>query len=209
MTFADTHFMGDTSFREAQFGAAVWFGGAQFYGNTSFDTGKFDADARFDGARFSGAALFDNTRLNGYTSFDNAQFGRPGNQAQKTASGSGSVGFINAQFTGHVSFDGTQMTGDALFIGARFENATLLGPIGARSINFDSVVFTGRLEVLAAASDVICTSTTWKDGVTLRLRYAEVDLAQATFSGSHPHRQKRASSPGSWQSMALPIGLCC
>jgi hypothetical protein len=58
----------------------------------------------------------------------------------------------------------------------------LLGPLTAGSVNLDEAVFVRPVVITAAAAAVSCCDATWNAGVTLQLRYAEVDLERATFT---------------------------
>ena len=146
-----------------------------------FDRAQFTGDAVFADAQFAGAAWFDSAQFSwgrrrsqgaqftGDAGFDGAQFTRD-------------AWFDSAQFTGDAGFGGAQFAGDARFDDVRFENATSLGPLAAGSVSLDRAVFVRPVVIEAAAATVSCRDATWSAGVTLRLRYAAVDLERATFT---------------------------
>ena len=189
--FDNAQFTGDARFDNAQFAGAAWFDSAQFTGDAWFDNAQFTGDARFDSAQFAGAASFVNAQFAEETLFYRAQF--TGEASFVSAQFTGEASFYSAQFTGHALFFMAQFTGDALFARAqftgharfdevRFEKATLLGPLAAGSVNLDWAVFGRPVVIEATATAISCHEATWSAGVTMRLRYAAVDLERATFS---------------------------
>jgi Pentapeptide repeats (9 copies) len=171
--FIDARFgrAGYANFSGAQFCKGAWFEVARFTGYVSFNHAQFRQNASFAEAQFGGGAGFDGAQFSGDARFDGAQF-------------SGGAGFDGAQFGGDAGFDGAQFGGDARFMGARFEKAASLGPLAASSLVLQQSVFMRPVLIEAAAVRVACNDVKWEEGVTLRLRYAQVDLRCATFTSS-------------------------
>ena len=197
--FDDAEFNGEGDFRNAKFSSYTCFEHARFNSYTDFDDAQFSGDASFSVAKFSGGVRFDDAQFGGSTWFSGAQFSYAGfdsAQFSEYASFSeaqfGNAMFGRAKFSGDANFDDAkfsdamfgdvQVTGDAKFEGARFENATKLRPLAASSVSLERAVFVRPLVIEAAAAAVSCRGTTWCAGVTLRLRYAAVDLERATFT---------------------------
>lgn len=189
-SFRDVHFTGEAMFSGARFALAAWFSRAQFVRTAWFSDARFTRDARFDHVQFA-AAFFSSAQFIGAAGFDHAQFTGAAwfiDAQFKDAAGfdhaqfTGTAWFSGAQFIGAAGFSGTRLAGAGEFSGARFETATSLGPLAAASLSVDRAVFVGPVMIEAAANAVSCRDTTWSAGVTLRLRYAEVDLERATFT---------------------------
>ena len=179
VSFAQAHFTGDAVFDRVRFTGDAVFGGAQFSGEAWFDSAQFSGDAVFDRVRFTGDAGFTDAQFSKYAGFTDAQFskyaGFYGAQFKYAE-------FGGAQFSGGAWFGGAEFSGSAVFDDVRFENATLLGPLAAGGVSLDRAVFVRPMVIEAPAATVSCRDATWSAGVTLRLRYAAVDLERATFT---------------------------
>jgi hypothetical protein len=160
---------GNVSFTDTRFSEGAWFDGARFGRDASFNAAHFSGNVSFAGARFGGNARFDDVDFCGTARFDGANFAKD-------------AYFDTADFAGDVSFDGTQFGGNARFIEARFERATVLGPLTADNLILEKALFMRPVVIEAAAVRVTCNKTSWEAGVTMRLRYAQVDLKRATFT---------------------------
>jgi hypothetical protein len=57
-----------------------------------------------------------------------------------------------------------------------------LGPLVARNLILQNAAFVRPLIIEAAANHVDCRGATWKSGVTIRLRYARIDIKRASFT---------------------------
>lgn len=158
VTFTQAHFFEMANFTEATFGGYTTFDGARFSGDALFSDAKFGEEVHFDGAQFSSNAWF---------------FGAWFSQG---------AFFPRAQFGGEAWFEDTQFGPGAQFVGARFEKATSVGPMVGVSLRFEQAVFMRAVVIEAAAMTVACRDTTWELGVTMRLRYAKVNLERATFT---------------------------
>ena len=168
VNLAQARFIEAASFASAQFSGTAEFGHAQFSGKAEFRSARFSGDAGFGGAQFSGDAGFYRARFSEGAGFGQAQF-------------SGDAEFDGAQFR-YAGFHGAQFSGDARFSDAKFEKATSLGPLTAGNLILLGTVFVRPIVFEAAAVSVTCADTTWEAGVTMRLRYATVDLERATFT---------------------------
>jgi hypothetical protein len=189
--FTEANFGGITGFDNVQFNGAAVIRNVKFGGRTKFDGSHFTGDAVLDGARFQGDVSFDRTEFSNDTMLRGAQF--VSNASFKRADFRGGVTFDKAQFTLDAAFNGTHFRNSASFDRVRFhrravfddtnfEKAIFLGPLAASSLSFRRAVFSSPLQIDAAAADVSCRDTAWRAGVTLRLRYATVDLERATFT---------------------------
>ncbi|MCZ4099712.1 pentapeptide repeat-containing protein [Streptomyces sp. So13.3] len=168
--FDRAEFSGPAGFRETRFSENAWFSEAEFAVNASFDTACFTKGARFLDARFSGEAGFDGVQFSGDAQFDGAQF-------------AGDAQFLATQFTGEAGFDGAQFSGDARFSSARFAAASSFGPVlCARTVNLSGAVFETPVTLEIAARRVDYVRTRWEATMTMRLRYAAVDLSHAVLS---------------------------
>lgn len=189
--FSDAEFSGDTEFQDAQFGGHAAFYRTQFGGPTGFNRVKLNGDAQFGQAQFNSGVDFGRVHFSQDTDFKGAQFkaGVGFDYAQfSRAAGfddvqfDGDTGFGHVRFSGDTYFGGSQFNGDAWFSSALFENAASLGPLRAGSLHLDRAVFVASVVLETSAGSVTCTGTTWEAGVTMRLRYATVDLERATFT---------------------------
>jgi uncharacterized protein YjbI with pentapeptide repeats len=239
--FADVQFTGHANFRSAQFTEGADFTSTQFTLAAIFDRAEFTGHADFTNAQFASKASFRNIQFTGHANFRSAQFTEgadfestqfPRGASFEEAQFTGSASFLGAQFTG-VLFGHAQFTKRAFFARAQFTDCTIagiefndtasfrfaqfpeqarLGPLTAHRLELDYAVFERQLVIEAAAASVSCRSTTWKAGVTLRLRYAEVDLERAALTqpssvtGSDEPFRARTSIPGACSTSTR--GLC-
>jgi uncharacterized protein YjbI with pentapeptide repeats len=203
--FGGARFGGDAHFGAAEFSGNAKFRLAKFSGNTQFPGVKFcnEADfshaefkyAEFNGAKFGGYAAFGGTKYSEYAGFHGAQFcwdayfygaqfggSAKFGRAQFSRRVYRSVNFSDAQFADDADFAGAQFSPSAQFTNSRFEKATSLGPLAAGDVEFQRAVFVCPVVLEAAAVTVACNDVTWETGVTMRLRYAQVDLEGATFT---------------------------
>jgi uncharacterized protein YjbI with pentapeptide repeats len=188
--FSGAEFMGLTVFHYPHFYRFAWFLKAQFTG-ASFDGAEFEQDAHFGGASFGSIGSFKNakfkaeagfgsTQCDGEGDFSSAEFGGPAifNGSQFRGGGN----FTSAQFGDRADFFNAGFNKACNFNKARFEKANHLGPIVAEEIHLQDAVFIPPITIEAAAGSVACNETIWKAGVTMRLRYAKVELDRATFT---------------------------
>ncbi|MFF4082728.1 pentapeptide repeat-containing protein [Streptomyces sp. NPDC001777] len=195
-------FTSDTRFDDVDFTGEAWFNHATFGRDVSFDEVTFTHSANFDGAAFT-RADFRNTTFTSNVSFhgasftDNAWFSYvafPGDADFGDATFTGDAGFGNVAFTGNAwfvdatfthdtDFDHVAFTGDAQFSSARCERAAFLGPLTCGSVlNLSEAIFSVPVTIQAAAKEVRCVRTRWDATVSLRLRYAKVDLSDAVVT---------------------------
>jgi uncharacterized protein YjbI with pentapeptide repeats len=163
---------GAVSFFQAQFsGRPSWIVNAKFNGNVIFAQARFSDDVFFSLADFAGEANFAGVHFGGNAWFDRAQF-------------TGNALFFRAHFNSNIGFRGAVFADEVSFEGAKFQEATLLGPLAARTLSIEWATFSRRLTIEAAAVAVHCREAKWPEGITLRLRYARVDLESVTFPAS-------------------------
>lgn len=158
-SFTGTTFIGDVKFTNAAFSGSSWFGGATFEGEARFQNAVFEDDASFFGTRFAGSAWF-----------VDASFG-------------GNAYFSRASFEDSTVFDAATFTDTAAFEAARFAEARFLGPfIGLSEVLLWDAVFSEAVEIAVAAPVVDANGLQLKKGGTLRVRWAAVDIANASFA---------------------------
>ncbi|MDT0309947.1 pentapeptide repeat-containing protein [Streptomyces sp. DSM 44917] len=95
----------------------------------------------------------------------------------------GPARFGRAIFTGDAAFAETTFTGRAEFDGATFVDVAMLGPlVCGGTLELSGAVFRSPVIINAAVAQVRCHRTRWEQTATLRLRYAEVDMADAVVT---------------------------
>ncbi|MHA5055134.1 pentapeptide repeat-containing protein [Streptomyces sp. SD15] len=152
---------------EAEFAQTAPFHEAYFSGDAWFIGARFSGPAWFIGARFSGTAWFDGARFSGTARFIGARFIGPGR-------------FIGARFCAAARFNEARFSSAARFDTARFEVPFSFGPlVCAQTLGMTGTAFTSPMIIEAAAARVECTRAWWSSTVTLRLRYADLDLTDA------------------------------
>ncbi|MFD9504156.1 pentapeptide repeat-containing protein [Streptomyces sp. NPDC060035] len=157
-------------FRNTTFTSNVSFRGTSFTDNAWYSYVAFPCDADFEDATFTGDAGFGNVTFTGNARFRGASF-------------TGNAWFGDATFTHDTEFDHVTFIGDAQFSSARFERAAFLGPLNCGSVlNLSEAVFSVPVTIQAAAEEVRCVRTRWDATVSLRLRYAKVDLSDAVLT---------------------------
>lgn len=148
--------------------------------NAWFSHVAFPGDADFEDANFTGDAGFGNVTFTGNARFSSAAF-------------TGNAWFSDTTFTHDADFDHLAFARDAQFSGARFERAPFLGPLNCGPLlNLSEAIFSVPVTIQVAAEEVRCVRTRWDATVSLRLRYAKVDLSDAvvtqpTAVTTHPH----------------------
>ncbi|MFE5030280.1 pentapeptide repeat-containing protein [Streptomyces sp. NPDC056683] len=98
----------------------------------------------------------------------------------------GPAHFVDTDFNGEAFFAGTTFAGEiASFHRTRFSRRTRgFGPlVSAGDVFLGDASFEGPVELAVSAPKIICLRTRW-DSVTMRLRYASLDLTGATISAS-------------------------
>ncbi|WP_318839622.1 pentapeptide repeat-containing protein [Streptomyces arboris] len=189
--FDEAVFFGGASFVGAEFSGFARFDQAKFSGYTRFVDTVFSKyagfrevsfldDVEFDRAIFLSAAHFTKATFSGYGGFlgavftDDAQF--------DLAKFSVDTKFLAATFSADAGFSGSIFAGEAHFHRVRFEATSGLGPlVCAGAVYLDHAVFSAPVTIEVAAKEVSLQRTRWESTVTLRLRYAEVNLAGAVL----------------------------
>ncbi|MFG3056669.1 pentapeptide repeat-containing protein [Kitasatospora sp. NPDC048239] len=146
-----------------------------------FDLARFGRGARFTRASFGGSSRFRTARFEDRADFREADFSA-GIDFTKAAFGP-EARFTEAVFAGEARFSGTAFADHARFNRATFRTASMFGPVlCAGTLDLGGAVFGTAVTVSATASKVRCRGTRWDARASLRLRYASVDLADATAS---------------------------
>jgi hypothetical protein len=205
--FDGAQFSGDACFDRAQFSGDACFDRAQFSGDACFDRAQFSGDACFDRAQFSGEASFCNARFNRVrlvhgASFRDARFLRDAwfNRARfcqlasfRDARFLRDAWFNRARFCQLASFRGARFLGNARFMGAQFDDDArleeahlaaehILGPVLVKGrLALDETTVDRHLVVEAFACRFTCIATEFKQGATIRLRWADVVLDHCIF----------------------------
>lgn len=163
---AGTSFGGATFFGDVDFSSAVFagrsgpdFARATFEGDVRFSRAVFQGPAQFLGARFEGDAWFDDAR------FDDAAY------------------FSRTTFLASPFLDAATFVGTVAFEAARFADARALGPILAlKEVILWDAVFEEPVEIAIAGPAVDANRLQLRKGGTLRIRWADVDIAVASFA---------------------------
>ena len=179
--FEKAQFSGHTRFERAQFAGPAAFGRAQFSGPVWFERVRFSNTAAFDMAQFSDRAMFQGAQFAGPTGFDRVQFSGPAGFQE--ARFSNTAGFQEAQFSNTAGFQGAHFSDTAGFQGAQFEGTSVLGPLTcAGRVVLSGSVFVLPVTLEIAARELVCERTRWESTVTVRVRYAAVDLSHAVLT---------------------------
>ncbi|WP_276302451.1 pentapeptide repeat-containing protein [Halorussus lipolyticus] len=180
ISFADTEFRGDASFRQADF-QYVTFEGAAFHAESDFEYVEFEGDTRFDGVVFDRMADFDEARFHDDVSFTDVRFkavaefrGVEFNGGSRTTNDD--VTFESATFEDEADFK------LARFRFADFKDATFKGEFNLDRAVFDARADCHRVEVggLATFERVEFRDGVTFDGSTFR---GEIEAVEAEFEG--------------------------
>jgi len=190
--FDEARFAGDAGFRAAQFSELAWFDAARYAGLAVFDEATFSAHTDFSRVEFGGTARFEEAQFTGGVHLTDTRFlddawftwsRFTGDAWFRRTRFTGDAWFSRAQFSGGAWFDGTQFAGDVWFLTTRFDGAPVLGPLtSGKRVTLSGSVFAQPVTVEVAAPHVRCDRTRWESTATVRLRYADVDLAHAVLS---------------------------
>ncbi|WP_165966233.1 pentapeptide repeat-containing protein [Actinomadura sp. 7K534] len=194
-SFHDARFFGNASFRDVRFGRDASFQGARFHRHASFEETVFVGDAVFSGARWHVDVSFRHAAFVGSVSFDHAAFGRD-------------AGMQAAAFGGAASFRRVRVARYARFERAKFRRGLRLGPLVAiGGISLADAVVHGGLHVHAAARHVTARGATVHGDAEFGLRYAELDLEDAAFTGVASVRSLSEPIPGVMEPSWPPAGV--
>ncbi|MEV6534890.1 pentapeptide repeat-containing protein [Streptomyces sp. NPDC051639] len=193
--------LGGVRFEEATFEESADFTGVQFNGAAEFQDAEFRGLAMFDRAIFSSAS-FDRSTFRAAATFREAKFTSP--MVFRRVDFGMDASFLSTSFLAHSSFQDChfryvanftsaafesldmgwiRFSARALFHKAAFAGPVLFGPVVcAEEINFSGSRFEGQAAFALAAAAVDCRRARFESTLTLRLRYAEVDLRDAVLS---------------------------
>jgi uncharacterized protein YjbI with pentapeptide repeats len=167
--FSGSNFEGEARFMRASFHGEAEFSGSDFQSGAEFSWATFQDDAWFNGANLQERAYFIGARFQGKTWFGGASF-------------HDSAWFSGANFEDEPRFGEATFEREVGFDRARFERATQLGPLLARGVILDDVVFGTRAGLEATAATVCARRAQFPAGVHLRLRFASVVLDDANLA---------------------------
>ncbi|GAA4588141.1 hypothetical protein GCM10023194_38990 [Planotetraspora phitsanulokensis] len=192
--FREVVFAGDATFDHARFDHLASFFGTSFTGNVSFGEARFHRElslhgaqvrghGRFDRIRVAGDALFGEARFDEDTSFRGAEF--HGFAAFEGTAFAGDVAFRGARFRRAVSFRASVVGRSAGFDGLRFHGPAYLGPmLVGRRLSLSDVRACGPLHLDTGGCRVTLRAAVVTGPFTARLSAAEIDLRDATLTGS-------------------------
>jgi uncharacterized protein YjbI with pentapeptide repeats len=167
--FAGATFRGEAQFNQATFQDEAVFEGTIFQNEALFNGATFQDLAWFTQAIFQNGAVFAGTIFQNDAWFDEATF-------------RGEAWFGMAIFQDGAGFDRVTFHGTAAFDQASFERARQVGPLLARWLSLDDIVFGARVQLDVTAATLCARRTQFPTGVHLRLRYATVDLDDANLA---------------------------
>ncbi|WP_165950298.1 pentapeptide repeat-containing protein [Actinomadura sp. GC306] len=194
-SFHDARFFGNASFRDVRFGRDASFEGARFHRHTSFEQTVFTGAAGFAEARWLVDASFRHAAFVGPAAFDHAAFGRD-------------AAMEGTSFGGEAAFRRVRVARHARFERAKFRRGLRLGPLVAiGGISLADAVVHGGLHVHAAARRVTARGTTVYGDADFALRYADLDLAGAAFTGAASVRSLPEPIPGVMEPSWPPAGV--
>ncbi|MEU8575442.1 pentapeptide repeat-containing protein [Streptomyces asoensis] len=190
--FHGAQFSGCAWFRETQFSGEAFFSGGQFSSAAGFDRVQFCDDVWFSGAQFSSSAFFTRAQFFGTADFVAAHFSAVTGFTEAQFSGAAKFAgarfsslawFREVQFSHTAWFNGVRFSDYTDFAGARFEGASVLGPvICAGRLVLSRAAFGLPVTLEIAAQELVCERTRWESTAIVRVRYAAVDLRHAVLS---------------------------
>jgi uncharacterized protein YjbI with pentapeptide repeats len=167
--FSDATFLGVAGFNQVVFQHDAWFSRATFQEGAWFNGVSFQHDAWFGGATSWGDAEFYEATFQGLAQFSGVTVQR-------------GAGFRRAVFRGEAWFQHATFWREASFEDTVFDRARQIGPMMARQLVFDDVVFTERVRIDVAAAALCARRAKFSAGVQFRLRWASVVLDDADLA---------------------------
>jgi uncharacterized protein YjbI with pentapeptide repeats len=159
---------GGTSFDRAIFVNEVSFASAIFE-RPSFANAVFEGDVRFTEAIFNDDPSFFGTQFKASAWFNDACF-------------HGTAYFSKGRFHAGAIFDGATFSNTVVFEETRFDDAQALGPfVALTEVILWGADFVQPVEIAIAAPHVDATWLRLEGGGTMRLRWAELEIANASF----------------------------
>ncbi|MGA5315779.1 pentapeptide repeat-containing protein [Streptomyces pseudogriseolus] len=181
---------GDAWFIKARVGGALRFCGHKV-GRSAVFRDLTCAEARVEGVDFERGADFTGLRVTGTAGFEGAHF-LNGAACFDRADIGGDMPFDGARFDANATFEDATIGGDLSFVDATaradvcfrrtvFRRTAVIGPLVCPgTVDFSDAVFESAVTLEVAAKEVRCVRTRWASTAALRLRYADVDLTDAT-----------------------------
>jgi hypothetical protein len=167
--FNRVHFSGAAQFVGAQFTGDAWFRRVQFRENAEFSQVQFGGNARFDWAQFGGNAEFRRALFSGNARFNHGRF-------------SHRASFRGARFMGDARFMDARFDGDARLEEAFLETERVLGPLVVEGrLTLDETTVDRHVVIEAFTRRFTCIGTEFRQGATIRLRWADVVLDHCIF----------------------------
>jgi uncharacterized protein YjbI with pentapeptide repeats len=177
-TFRDA-ILGDVRFDDATFHGEARFSQATFQDRPSFHGATFQSPARFN-ANFQKGAVFAKAIFQDAARFDSAIFQGQTFFAGATFHGEAEFGLVT--FRDGVVFAEATFYGVAWFEETTFERTSIIGPLLAWHIIFDSAFFRERVQINVAAAVLCARWAQFPAGVQFRLRWASVNLDDANLA---------------------------
>nr|WP_107069213.1 pentapeptide repeat-containing protein [Streptomyces durhamensis] len=170
--FTGATFNGVANFMRVTFERIADFRAAIFNEAGMFDMAVFESAALFEGANFMRQAAFSSVKIKEEADFKEVQV-------------SGEGEFYEVNFSADADFQGAVFSDSVWMERATFQAAPQLGPLSvAGQFDLSHAVFEVPVTIEMSAQELRCRRTRWNSTVTMRLRYAQVDLSDAVID--HP-----------------------
>jgi len=194
--FEGTRFAERANFEQAAFGEHVSFGDVVFAGDAKFSEASFEDLAIFSGttfrrtadfrdAAFAGEAVIRDVEFRGDALFRDGATPLFARAAAIIATTFGSQArFGRSTFAGTTVMRDVAFAGDADFAAVRFEKLEQFGPLWvAGTLRLDNAVLVEPVAIEASARAVSMVQTMCVSGADLLLRWADVSMERARFTG--------------------------
>ncbi|MFE5923170.1 pentapeptide repeat-containing protein [Streptomyces sp. NPDC056468] len=187
-SFVGPHFAGNASFEDVQFGGTVNFEGGRYGGTMFFERAQFAGDVVFSDLTFTVGSWFNDAQFNRGVSFLGCRlYGgfwfTKANVAGVTNFMDCSLGpaaFVDTVFAGETNFDRLSFAGGCNLEKARINPAPIFGPVVCEGpLNLTDAQITAPVVMDISATEIWLIDATLQESVTLRARYAAIDLTRA------------------------------
>ncbi|QOV40192.1 pentapeptide repeat-containing protein [Streptomyces ferrugineus] len=187
-SFVGPHFADNASFEDVQFGGMVNFEGGRYEGTMFFERAQFAGDvvfsdltftvgSWFNDARFSRGVSFLGCRLYGGFWFTKANVAGTTNFMDCSL---GPATFVDTVFAGETNFDRASFAGGCNLEKTRINPAPIFGPVVCEGpLNLTDAQITAPVVMDVSATEIWLIDATLQESVTLRARYAAIDLTRA------------------------------
>ncbi|MFJ2894855.1 pentapeptide repeat-containing protein [Streptomyces sp. NPDC087218] len=187
-SFVNSHFTEAAKFEGAEFGGTVNFEGGRYEGPMFFDRAAFLGDAIFSDLEFRFGSWLNHTRFERDVSFLSCKLYGGFWLGESHVAGAthfldcalGPTALNGTVFSGETDFDRVSVAGGCNLERARIHPAPLFGPIVCEGpVSLVDAQITASTVMDISATEIWLNGATLQESVTLRARYASVDLARA------------------------------